>query len=82
MLAPRRKHQQRLGFRVQVLRAPEHQPAQLLPYGSPPWLARHLEPDAALPEKTREPPQMRALARAVYAFQGDEFAAHHRFPDL
>jgi predicted TIM-barrel enzyme len=81
MLAARRKHQQRLGFRVQVLAAFEDHSAQLFAGRRAARLARDLDAQAAASQKTGDPPDMGALARAVDAFKRYELAAHQRRPD-
>jgi len=73
VLGARGEHEQRFGERVH--RLGEQQRAQLLGQRRPAGLARHddLVPGGA--QALGEPGNMRGLARAVHALEGDEAAA-------
>ena len=80
MVGPRGKKEQRLGRGAHAL--VQKHPADLFRERRAARLARQNDFDAALLQKRAHGGDLRGLARAVYAFKGDEFSpcAHCFFP--
>ena len=78
VVAPRRKDQQRLAQRVHG--GMQHQFAQLFGQRRAAGFARHHHAVAALAQPIGQGFDVRALSRAVDAFESDETAAHGRPP--
>jgi hypothetical protein len=78
VIAPRRKHQQRLCQRIH--RLVQHQRAKRLGQRRAAWLARHQDLVAALAQPSGQRLDVRRLAGAVDAFKGDEAASDHYLP--
>ena len=81
MAAPRRHHEQRLALAVPALgRAGEKEAPDLLGARRPARLARRQHILAAVPQRLREKRDLRRLAGALAALEGDEAAARQRLP--
>jgi len=74
MLAPRSKHQQRLGFQMHGIG--QEQGAQLFTQRCAAGFAALHKGNAARVEPAGDPGQLRAFARAIDAFNGNETSAH------